>query len=264
MLVSTLPMFARDLKKASVLQRWLSDLRVLVHLLRGQSVSVADQRARLDAFYRPQAAHYDAFRHRLLCGREALVRDLQSELGNSLNGSHLVELGGGTGQSLEYFGERLQTFERVALVDLCPALLERAQEKFVDQPQVYLIEADATMWQPSEPADAVLFAYSLTMIPNWRAALENALSMLKPGGIIAVVDFYVSAANTPRDQVRHHALSCTFWRRWFAHDGVLLNPEHLATLRELCAEHEFSEARAPVPYLPGLAVPYYRFIGRRA
>ena len=259
----TLPMCASDLKTASVLQRWYRDLRVLLHLLRGQSSSGGDQRARLDAFYRPQAAHYDAFRQRLLHGREALIMDLQAELGNSLRGSHLVELGGGTGQSLEYFGERLRAFERVTLVDLCPALLERAKEKFVNQPQVHVVEADAAMWQPSSPADAVLLAYSLTMIPNWRAALENALAMLKPGGIIAVVDFYVSAARTPHDQVRHHALSRAFWRRWFAHDGVFLSPKHLATLRELCAEHKFSEGRAPVPYLPGLAVPYYRFTGRR-
>jgi len=29
-------------------------------------------------------------------------------------------------------------------------------------------------------------------IPDWFLAIDNALRILKPGGIIAVVDFYVS------------------------------------------------------------------------
>ena len=37
-----------------------------------------------------------------------------------------------------------------------------------------------------------------------------------------------------------------FWQRGFAHDGVYLTSQHL---------------RAPVPYLPGLRVPYYLFVG---
>jgi S-adenosylmethionine-diacylgycerolhomoserine-N-methlytransferase len=239
-----------------------ADLRVLLHLLRGQRKH-GDQRSRLQAFYGPQAAHYDAFRDRLLHGREALIGDLQAALGERLPGAHLIELGGGTGRNLEFFGPRLADFGQVTLVDLCPALLAQARHKFAHQPQVRLIEADATRWQPEQPADALYCAYSLTMIPDWRAALDNAIAMLKPGGILGVVDFYVSSATPPGDQRRHAALTRWFWPRWFAHDGVHPTPEHLATLRALLPEHEFSEARAPVPYLPGFAVPYYRFLGRR-
>ncbi len=239
-----------------------ADLRVLMHLLRGQPKD-GDQRARLEAFYRPQAEHYDAFRDRLLHGREALIADIQTALGDSLSGAYLIELGGGTGRNLEFFGDRLQAFGRISLVDLCPSLIARAREKFAERPTVQIIEADATSWQPEQPADAVYCAYSLTMIPDWRNALTNAMAMLKPGGIFGVVDFYVSSTNPPTDQTRHNALTRAFWPRWFAHDGVHLNPGHLIALREHFPEHQLTEARAPIPYLPGLAVPYYRFIGRK-
>jgi len=241
------------------------DLRILLHLLRGQPKS-GDQRTRLQAFYGPQAGHYDVFRDRLLHGRERLIDDLHAALlherQDALGDAHVIELGGGTGRNLEFFGSRLDVFGQVTLVDLCPALLERARRKFSDRPQVSIIEADATRWQPEQPADAVYCAYSLSMIPDWRATIDNALAMLKPGGIFAVVDFYVSAAKPPDGQIRHGALTRWFWPRWFAHDGVHPSPEHLAALRARFPAHQFSEERAPVPYLPGFSVPYYRFLGR--
>ena len=103
------------------------DLRILLHLLRGQPKD-GDQQARLEAFYAPQAGHYDAFRDRLLHGREQLISDLQARLPQT--GAHIIELGGGTGRNLEFFGPQLETFSQVTLVDLCPALLEQARQKF--------------------------------------------------------------------------------------------------------------------------------------
>jgi len=126
-----------------------------------------------------------------------------------------------------------------------------------------MIEADATTWQPDAPVDCVYFSYSLTMIPDWRAALANALAMLKPGGLLGVVDFYTSSARPAAGLVRHNAFTRQFWPRWFGHDGVRLDPAHLALLRELLAQHQLSEHRAAVPYLPLVRVPYYVFVGQR-
>ena len=42
------------------------------------------------------------------------------------------------------------------------------------------------------PADVVRESYSLTMIPDWFAALDQAYAMLKPGGTIGIVDFFVA------------------------------------------------------------------------
>ena len=100
------------------------------------------------------------------------------------------------------------------------------------------------------------------MIDDWRAALSNAISMLKPGGTLGVVDFYVSAAKPRPAFVEHAPWERWLWRKWFAHDGVHLSPEPLEALTDALADHVRLERRGPLPYLPGLKVPYYLFIGR--
>ena len=236
-----------------------NDTAVLRQMLRGMPKS-ASHAQNLQSFYGAQAQDYDRFRERLLRGREELIARLLAQLPAR---ARVVELGGGTGRNLDFFGDRLSDIAGFDLVDLCPALLERARQRIARYPQVRMIEADATTYAPSAPVDCVYFSYSLTMIPDWRVALANALAMLKPGGLLGVVDFYTSAARPAPGLARHGAFTRYFWPRWFAHDGVRLNPAHLAALRANLPQHELSEHRAAVPYLPLIRVPYYVFVGRK-
>src|SRR5262249_32998912 len=224
------------------------EIGVLWSLLRGRrkSGSLAE---RLEAFYAPQARHYDRFRERLLHGRAELLARLAPR-----PGSRLVELGAGTGRNLEFLGERLRSLRSVALVDLCASLLAVAQERARAWQNVQVVEADAASFRPAEPVDCVYFCYSLTMMPAWRAAIDNALAMLRPGGRIGVVEFHPGA---PR------SVSGGFWRRWFAQDGVYLDAEPLSYIRERTAQYECRELRGAVPSLPGLRVPYYLYVGRK-
>lgn len=233
------------------------DLRVLKSLLRGMPRG-GSQAERLEAFYGPQAEAYDAFRERLLAGRGDMVGLLAPR-----SGARVVELGGGTGNNLSYFGARLARFRNVEIVDLCPALLAEARRRWADAANVRVVEADAAAWRPDAPVDCVYLSYALSMMPDWRAVLDNAVTMLRPGGTLGVVDFYISTADGGPGVVRHGAFTRHFWPRWFAHDGVRLSPAPLAYLRALVPDHRLYERRAPVPYLPGLRVPYYIFVGRR-
>jgi len=236
----------------------MAEARVLLQLARG-SAGTGSHAERLQAFYGPQAAHYDAFRERLLHGREDLIRRLAPP-----PGATVIELGGGTGRNLEYFGPRLLTFARIEVVDLCPALLEQARRRCARWPGVaQVIEADAATYRPPHPADCVYFSYALTMIPDWRAAADNALGMLRPGGLLGAVDFYEAPRSPLTGRAWHGGLARGFWRRWFRHDGVMLDPRHLPYLlgrtEPVCCE----KRSARVPYLPGLRVPYYLYIGRK-
>ena len=237
----------------------IADLPVLWRLLRGMP-GHGDHAARLDGFYRGQAAHYDRFRERLLHGRGELVADLELPAHGTL-----VELGAGTGRNLEFLGSRLAQLYRVHLVDLCPALVERAEARVAEAgwDNVRVHRADAATWRPERPVDAVLCAYSLTMIPDWFAAVDNAAAMLAPGGLFAAVDFFVSRRHPEPGLARHGGLARHFWPAWFAHDGVHPSSEHLPYLRHRFATVSLAQATAPVPWLPGLRVPYYRFIGRK-
>lgn len=243
----------------SRLEALRNDAAVLRQMLRGMPRS-ASHAQNLQNFYSAQAQDYDRFRERLLRGREELITCLLAKLPSQ---ARIVELGGGTGRNLDFFGDRLDDIAQFDLVDLCPALLDRARERIAHHPQVRMIEADATTYTPTAPVDCVYFSYSLTMIPDWRIALANALAMLKPGGLLGIVDFYTSAAKPDTGLIRHSAFTRQFWPRWFAHDGVRLNPAHLTMLRERLPNHELAEHRAAVPYLPLIRVPYYVFVGRK-
>jgi len=234
------------------LERLRNDLVVLRRMFRGMPRNATHAES-LQAFYGPQATHYDAFRDRLLPGRAALIEQLPLP-----DNASVVELGGGTGRNLDFFGARLDRLASIEIVDLCPALLEVSRARAQHWPQVRVVEGDATVYQPQAPVDCVYFSYALTMIPNWRAALVNALAMLKPGGVLGVVDFYIAPPRSALGRVRHGVLERSLWRRWFAHDGVHLDSEHLLTLERMFPQHTTFESRAPVPYLPGVRVPYYR------
>ena len=240
-----------------LLERLQNDFVVLRQLVRGMPRDVGHAQ-QLQAFYGPQAAHYDEFRDRLLPGRKELIEKLPLP-----NGARVVELGGGTGRNLGFFGERIDSIASFDIVDLCPALLDVARSRTRDKSQIHVIEADASTYRPSAPADCVYFSYALTMIPNWQAALSNAWSMLKPGGILGVVDFCTPEHTASRSRMIA-ALGRAFWTRWFAHDGVHLDARHHAMLRQLVPANELIEHRARVPYLPAVRVPYYLFVGRKA
>jgi S-adenosylmethionine-diacylgycerolhomoserine-N-methlytransferase len=214
----------------------------------------------MENFYSGQAGHYDDFRKRLLRGRQELYDRISVP-----EGGVWVELGGGTGSNLEYLGDRISQLSKVYIVDLSESLLQRATHRAADRgwTNVEAVTADATTWRPETGADVVTFSYSLTMIPDWFAALSNAMEMLKPGCQIAVVDFYVSRKFPSHHHQRHGWFTRNFWPVWFGNDNVFPSADHVPFL---CREFDvelFSEHRAKVPYLPLIRVPYYNFIGRR-
>jgi len=237
-----------------------SDLQTLWRLAvtRVQGQSHAD---RLESFYSAQAGDYDSFRRRLLHGRDRLIEALPQPAGGVW-----IDFGAGTGENAERFGDRLRSFDQVYLVDLCPSLLHVARQRIDANSweNVAAVEADATSWQPTaECVDLVTFSYSLTMIPDWFAAIDHAFNLLKPGGTIAVTDFYVSRKHVGERSRRHGWWTRHGWPTWFASDNVFLNPDHLPFLRSRFEEQSLDEADGSIPYLPLVRVPYYVFVGRK-
>jgi S-adenosylmethionine-diacylgycerolhomoserine-N-methlytransferase len=238
----------------------LADLRILYHLAL-HPVRGTTHAQRLDNFYRGQAEGYDAFRERLLHGRDELWAALPAP-----DGGVWLDLGGGTGANAKRLGARLNTLSRFYIVDLAPSLLAVARRRIARHgwSHVEAVEADATSFVPTEgAADIVTFSYSLTMIPDWFAALDHAWRVLRPGGHIGVVDFYVSRKYPPAGMARHGWLTRQFWPAWFSRDNVFPSPDHLPYLQRRFEQVKLVEQRARIPYLPLARVPYYWFIGRK-
>lgn len=237
-----------------------ADLKIIYHLTM-KPVRGKDHKARLENFYAGQANNYDDFRKRMLKGRQELWEAIDEP-----EDAVWVDMGGGTGSNLEYFGDRVNKLKKAYVVDLSPSLLEVARERTAEKgwDHIEAVEADATTFRPTEGyADVVTFSYSLTMIPDWFAAIDNALAMLKPGGLIGVADFY-AARKHPSDGLKRHGwMSRTFWPVWYAADNVYVSHDHIPYLHRHFDPVHFEEQRAKVPYIPFVRTPYYYFVGRK-
>jgi S-adenosylmethionine-diacylgycerolhomoserine-N-methlytransferase len=173
-------------------------------------------------------------------------------------------MGGGTGANLEAVGPSLSTLRQATVVDLSPSLLKVADQRVKDRgwTNVRTEVADATAWQPPEQVDVVTFSYSLTMIPDWFAAIDNAYRMLKPGGLIGVVDFYVARKYPETGRKSHRWFTRIAVPAWFHTDNVFLTSDHVPYLHRKFEPVSFHESSSRIPYLPFHA-PYYRFVGRK-
>lgn len=236
------------------------DIKVLYHLalspIRGKTHA-----ERLDSFYHGQADAYDEFRAHLLQGRREMWQTLSVP-----EGGVLVDMGGGTGYNLEHLGDRIAQLEKVYLVDLAKSLLQVARQRIVKRgwANVEAVEADVTTFQPPEFAvDAVTFSYSLTMIPDWFAAIDQAYRLLRPGGLIGVVDFYVGRKYPAAGHRKHSWFTRSFWPVWMAMDNVFPSSEHVPYLHQRFRPLHFSEHGNRMRYLPFFPVPYYIFIGQK-
>jgi len=249
----------------NLITRIINEFFTVLHIL-FVPIKGVTHKERLESFYKLQANNYDAFRKKLLHGREDLISNIEAR-------GVWVDMGGGTGFNVEEMDRqgKLSKFDKVYIVDLSPSLLERAKQRIDEKgwKNVVVVEADATLWSPESQVDVVTFSYSLTMIPDWFLAVENAMNFLKPGGIFGVVDFYVSRKYTGRDYYGN-SLKChrwivrTFWQLWFGFDNVNLNADHLPYMLSHFQQIFLRELFANVPYIPLLRVPYYIFIGRLA
>ncbi len=236
------------------------DMKTLWHLAvrRAKGKTHAE---RLENFYSGQANNYDDFRRRMLHSREEMIQSVDVP-----EGGVWVDLGAGTGENAEHIGPDIEKLSQMYLIDLSESLLDQAQQRIDARGwgNVKPVCHDATTFVPQEgQADVVTFSYSLTMIPDWFRAIDHAYSLLKPGGKIGVVDFYVSRKH-PDDALKKHPWGTrSFWQPWFASDNVFLSPDHIPYLLNKFEKVKLDERRGKIPYLPFIRAPHYLFIGQK-
>ncbi len=237
-----------------------SDLKILYHLVL-RPVRGKNHAERMESFYGGQAEGYDDFRKRLLKGREEMYESI-----NVSDQAVWVDMGGGTGSNMEFLDTKIPNLKKGYVVDLASSLLKVAGDRFEKRGWDNLepVEADATKFTPTEGyADVVTFSYSLTMIPDWFAAIENAKRILKPGGVIGIVDFYVSRKFPTEGQKRHSFFTRHFWPTWFANDNVFPSRDHVPFLQRHFDQVNLQENKSKVPYIPFIRTPYYIFVGTK-
>lgn len=237
-----------------------NDLKILWHLVVARATGNTHEE-RLESFYQGQANGYDAFRRRLLHGREELFAALPAQ-----PGAIWVDLGSGTGENAERWGNRLGEFGHGYLVDLSSSLLKIADQRIEARgwKNISTVHADATKFLPPEgAADVVTMSYSLTMIPDWFAAIDQAYRMLKPGGTLGIVDFFTARKYPAEGLAKHSWFTRNFWPTWFGNDNVFPNPDHLPYLQSRFETVQLVQRFGKVPYIPIIRAPHYYFVGRK-
>lgn len=251
--------FTRQFKTGSMSFR--KDIKTLYQMLfiKIRGTSAFDK---MESLYAAQATHYDAFRTRLLKGRKQLYQKIKLP-----ENGVLVELGGGTASNLEYFTDSIFTLKKITVVDASQSMLTIAGKRCEQNNwrHVTLIHDNAeTVNIEKNSVDLVCCSYSLSMIENWKQALDNAFSMLKPGGKIMVIDFYVSAKNAAVNRRQHNRFTQKFWPLFFKKHGVIPSPGQLDYLTNRFKQEYVQETGLRMPYFPFIKAPYYSYIGKKS
>jgi len=158
-----------------------------------QANRVAEQAQTMQRYYRLQSKIYDATRWTFLFGRKRIIRQLTVlERGATLD---ILEVGCGTGYNLKRLALHFPN-ARLTGMDVSADMLERSTKRLSTwADRVLLLEQPYGEENLSIKSkfDLILFSYSLSMInPQWEALIAQAKQDLKPGGVIAVVDFFDS------------------------------------------------------------------------
>lgn len=145
----------------------------------------------MDRIYRRQRHLYDSTRKYYLLGRDRLIERLSPP-----PGGRVLEIGCGTARNLV---AAARTYPRAGFygIDISATMLETACAKVAREglsPRIRLACADATRFDPAllfgvPGFSRVFLSYSLSMIPEWRTALGQALAWVRPGGELHIVDF---------------------------------------------------------------------------
>ena len=171
-----------------------------------------DHAAHMDGIYRTQRYIYDATRKYYLLGRDRMLDGLKPP-----TGARVLEVGCGTGRNL-ILAARRYPLVRFYGFDISKLMLETAQANITRAGMASRIKlthgdaanfnADAMFHLPT--FERVYISYALSMIPPWRAALEQALNAVGPGGSLHVVDFGQQAGLPPWFKSGLHAWLAKF------------------------------------------------------
>lgn len=151
---------------------------------------VSDHGQLMDQTYRYQRLIYDVTRKYYLLGRDHLISEMKVK-----PGQRVLEMACGTGRNLAKIGNRYPEAQLYGM-DISEEMLTSARAKLGSA--AILAQGDACDFDPealfSAPAfDHIVLSYSLSMIPDWNAALTQAARCLAPSGTLHVVDFGDSA-----------------------------------------------------------------------
>jgi S-adenosylmethionine-diacylgycerolhomoserine-N-methlytransferase len=194
----------------------------------------------MDRMYAPQLRIYDATRRWYLLGRNTMLRNIQPSPGESV-----LEIGCGTGRNLLWLAARHPSV-RVLGADISPVMLSAATSSALARglagrltlAAVAAESLDVRRAFGCDHVDHVVFSYSLSMMPDWQAALGRGFEALRPGGRLHAVDFW--------DLGDWPAAARVGMRRWLSLFGVHCSTERCNHVVDRARAHGSHVAITPI------------------
>jgi ubiquinone/menaquinone biosynthesis C-methylase UbiE len=186
------------------------------------------------------AGYYDATRGLPAEARAAMTEVLAAELANR---QPCLEIGVGTGRIALPLAER-----GIAMAgeDISEAMLRRLVGNAGGRRPFPLMLADATRLPlAGESFGAVLACHILHLIPDWQAAVDEAMRVLRPGGVL-LTDFGATPGGRPAGRPAGTAPWRGAVRETLERHGIFRD-RHGATSAEQVADHIGCQARALPP-----------------
>ena len=145
----------------------------------------------MDGVYAAQRHIYDLTRKYYLLGRDRLIAELAPPRGGTV-----LEVGCGTARNLIAAARRWPDARFFGL-DISEAMLATARAKVAAaglSDRIVLSQGDAAKFSARglfgvDGFDRVFLSYTLSMIPDWTGAIEQAAKAVAPGGALRIVDF---------------------------------------------------------------------------
>jgi len=153
--------------------------------------TATEARSAMDRMYRWTRHVYDATRKFYLLGRDDLIGELKAEPGETI-----CEAGCGTARNLIMMAQRYPQARffgcdaSAEMLKTAEAAAEKAGVKDKIPLQVALAQDFShAQFGLAKPFDRVFFSYALSIMDDWKDAVDRALTQVRPGGLIHVVDF---------------------------------------------------------------------------
>ncbi|RVT41090.1 class I SAM-dependent methyltransferase [Sphingobium algorifonticola] len=201
---------------------------------------VPDHAEQMDAIYRYQRHIYDITRKYYLLGRDRLIRTLDAAPGMSV-----LEVGCGTGRNLIAVARHWPQAHCFGF-DISPAMLDTARASVARHglaDRIALRHGDATdfaarrLWG-HDRFDRIVMSYTLSMIPGWELAVDEAVRALAAGGSLHIVDF--------GQQERLPPVFRKLLFAWLARFDVAPRGDMQPVLEDIAARHGLTLAFTPL------------------
>lgn len=147
--------------------------------------------AMMNRVYRRQRHFYDLTRKYYLFGRDTMLEAMAIP-----EGGRVLEVGCGTGRNLAAAARRTPHALFYGF-DISTQMLESAKRNIHRgnaASRIFLAQGDAESFDACAHFrvggfDRIFLSYTVSMIPGWQQAVRHALTQLKPGGSLHIVDF---------------------------------------------------------------------------